>query len=166
MMDNYVEQIVPSKAKGALLIPVVLTYVLLFLGMGLMFLGIAQLGLPLLIIDVVVFIISTHNLKIEYEYIFTNGDLDIARIKNKASRKAVYSLPEGEVQRILSYQGEKFQNEKSLGRFKIRDFTSMREKRADMWYAFFNKDGVVLLELNEKSLEYVKSVFKKKVEQG
>ena len=166
MMDNYVEQIVPSKAKGALLIPVVLTYVLLFVGMGLMFFGLAQLGLPLLVIDIVVFFISTHNLKIEYEYIFTNGDLDVARIRNKASRKAVFSFEQGEVQRILSYQGEKFQNEKSLGRVKIKDFTSMREKRADEWYAFFVKDAVVLLELNEKTLEHVKTVFKGKLEKG
>ena len=165
-MDNYVEQIVPSKAKGALLIPVVLTYLLLFLGMGLMFIGLAQFGLPLLIIDIVVFIISTHNLKIEYEYIFTNGDLDIARIKNKASRKAVYSMVEGDVQRILSYQGEKFQNEKSLGRVKIHDFTSMRANRADMWYAFLTKDGAVLLELKEDTLEHVKTVYKKKFENG
>ncbi len=166
MMDNYVEQIIPSKAKGKLLIPVVLTYVLLFLGMGLMYIGLAQIGLPLLIIDIVIFVISTHNLKIEYEYIFTNGDLDIARIKNKASRKAVYSLTEGDVQRILEYNGEKFQNELSLGRIKVRDFTSMREKRKESWYAFLTKDGAVVLELNEKSLEHVKNVFKKKVEKG
>ncbi len=169
MMDNYVEQIVRSKAKGKQLLPLLFAWLLLMAGVVVMFFVTAGFGLLLLVVGIFATVVAFQSMNIEYEYIFTNGDLDIALIRNKASRKAVYKFDSTEVQRVLAYQGAKFQNELSVNqRLTVKNFTSFEKGRADNWYAFLTNSGqtATILELSERSLAHVKNAYKKVFEEG
>ena len=43
---------------------------------------------------------------VEYEYAFTNGDLDIDRIAGKRHRKQIVSIPESQIRVMAPYQAE------------------------------------------------------------
>lgn len=168
-MDNYTEQILNSKPStlrmlswvGSIAVIAIGVFLLMFVSFG----G----GLAVVVIGGVLTAYTKGIQDIEYEYLFVNGDCDIACITAKSSRKQVYSFVEGDVLRILPYDSEKCQNELSVNReLTIKDYTSGEADKRDCWYAFFvnaNKGThAVVLELNEKSLNQVITCYKQKVE--
>lgn len=168
-MDSYTEQIlkVNPSAKQRLMLAGAIAVVAVGAFLAICVNG--NLGLTLLVIGAVLTAFASNVQKSEYEYAFTNGDCDIARIINRASRKDVCFIAEGDVLRILAYQSEKFQNELQVNaQLAVKDFTSRDYEKEEQWYAFMiSENGVstaVILELNEKSLTHVKSIFKKKLE--
>lgn len=119
MGDFYTEKMVKRKAGGKELAPaIVLTVVTL------VWIYIARLSpVGLLLTMVLIFLIwvALRRSKIEYEYLFINGDLDIDRIINRSKRKTVFSMNVSELE-ILAPEGhEKLQ---SYGNAKVLDFSS------------------------------------------
>lgn len=49
-------------------------------------------GIIALIVMIIVDVIMFPRLKVEYEYLFVNGDLDIDKIMNKSKRKKIFSV--------------------------------------------------------------------------
>lgn len=167
-MDNYTEQIVKSKPGlvqclmllGSILLDAVGVFATLFFG-GLGFLILCGAGF--------LTYLSARSLKFEYEYIFTNGDCDISKIINKESRKDVYELFANDVQRILPYSSDKFQNEMKINnKLSIKKFTSNNTGNQKQWYVFITKrdekETAVVLELFPENVEYIKNIYKLKAE--
>lgn len=106
-MDTFFEQIVPIKKTGKTfaavtgiwLAALLLAYLLLTIGMkylaSIALLAILGLGYG-------AYRLSSM-LNVEYEYIITNGTLDIDKIVNRSSRKRVLSLELGQVTRLEKY---------------------------------------------------------------
>ena len=168
-MDKYTEQILEKKPdiKQKLL----MLGAILVTAMGVALLCFVNFGIGVALAALGGFLIYWAKLSsyAEYEYLFINGDLDIARITNKSTRKDIYSFKYGDVQRVLTYNSEKFQNELEVNaELTLKDFTSGNEDNQEMWYAFLvnakNGTHAVVLELNEKTLEHVKECFKKKLD--
>lgn len=167
-MDRYTEQILEKRPDfkqrllmlGAILVTALGVALLLFVDFG--------AGVALAVIGGFLVYFAKLSSYAEYEYLFINGDLDIARITNKSTRKEIYSFNEGDVQRVLPYNSDAFQNELEVnGELSIKNFTSGDKENTDNWYAFLanakNGTHAVILELNEKTLEHVKECFKKKM---
>lgn len=168
-MDSYTEQILQVNPSGKQRLMLAGAISVIAVGAFLAICVNGNLGLTLLVIGAVLTGFAANAQKYEYEYAFTNGDCDIARIVNRASRKDVCFIAEGDVLRILPYQSEKFQNELQVNtQLAVKDFTSGNHEAEAQWYAFMiSQNGVstaVILELNEKSFNHVKSFFKKKLE--
>lgn len=168
-MDNYTEQIVECRAdsggykmkKTGINIIVVSVLLSLF---GFIFLGIMLLGVGLALA-----IFGSNVQGLEYEYLFVNGDLEVSAIKNKASRKVVYEMQEGEVQKIWLYDLPKAKNELEVNnRLTVKNYTSGRKDMSDRWYIFFtngkNTTNAVILELDDNNIVHINNVFKKKIE--
>lgn len=167
-MDSYTEQIVESrndgggakiKNVGIAVIVVAILLAMISLTLGLLFLCIGMV--------LVIFGSSTQG--IEYEYLFVNGDLEVSVIKNKASRKVVFEMQEGDVQKVWLYDLPKAKNELEVNnKLTIKDYTSGRKDNSDRWYIFFtngkNVTNAVILELDDKNIEHVSNAFKKKLE--
>lgn len=169
-MDHYVEQILKVKPgmkqylmmAGAVLVVVAGAFCLVCVS--------GSLGLTLIIIGAVLIGFAVNAQKYEYEYAFTNGDCDIAKIINRSNRKDVYTFSEGDVLRVLRFDSDKFQNELEVNnKLVVKDFTSGSREHQDCWYAFMisekNMTTAVVLELNAKSLKHVQAEFKTKFEE-
>ena len=167
-MDNYTEQIVKAKPGlvqylmlfGSILLDVVGVFAtLIFSGFG--FLVLCGAGF--------LTYLSVRSLKFEYEYIFTNGDCDISKIINKESRKDVYELFANDVQRVLPYSSDKFQNEMKINnKLGIKKFTSNNIGNQKQWYVFITKrdekETAIVLELLPENVEYIKLIYKLQAE--
>ena len=163
MNDSYVEQIVASKPKGAQFVPVALTFLLFAIGVFVLLFIWPALGLLIMVGGGIMAAWAFPGMHIEYEYIFTNGDLDIAMIKNKASRKDCLKVATDDVVRVLKYSDPKFQNELDVNRkLTFKYFTSFDNANEESWYSIITKNNTAaILELNEKTEAYVKQVYKK-----
>ena len=168
-MDNYTEQILPIKPtlkdfaffSGSITLAIIGLALMLFMNIG--------IGFLLLIFGCVAAYFTKKGLDYEYEYIFTNGDFEVAKIIAKSSRKNVCEVDEEDIQRILQYNSDKFQNELDINaKMSVKDYTSKLSDNSENWYAFMikgkNKDTAVILELNEKNKEYINRIFKNKIE--
>lgn len=104
--DTFVEELVVRRATaGSVLIR---TLLILF---GLLFAMFGFLLIPyvfplcLAIVCVAVWFLFRAQY-VEYEYAFTNGDLDVDRIAGKRSRKQVVSIPASQIRVMAPYQAE------------------------------------------------------------
>ena len=168
-MDNYTEQLVASKPGVKEKILFVLALILTTYGIvAALFINFST-GAMLVIIGGIAIYFAKNNMSFEYEYIFTNGDFEIARIVAKSTRKNVCEIHEGDIKRILPYNSEKFQNELDINAdLTVKDYSSREEiGRADCFAFIKNdngKDLAVILELNDTNKDYIKSVYKNKLE--
>lgn len=135
-MDVFCEYIVKVKKNPVELTISALGIILavILLGFSLFFLFTPFSGFVLLIDAGVVYgayILITH-FNVEYEYILTNGDIDIDKIIAKRKRKRVLSFSTKEFEIVAPYkQGENYTNVLDLG---TRNYENA-------YYAVFSKDG-------------------------
>ena len=135
-MDVFCEYIVKVKKNPAELTISALGIILavILLGFSLFFLFTPFSSFVLLIDAGVVYgayILITH-FNVEYEYILTNGDIDIDKITAKRKRKRVLSFSTKEFEIVAPYkQGENYTNVLDLG---TRNYENAH-------YAVFSKDG-------------------------
>ena len=89
MSDYYTEQLVKRKAPAsAMLIKILLVLVTVLSVVAVMMIPFGIIITALLIcLDVYLF----HNMDLEYEYLYVNGNLDIDKIMNKSKRKRIFS---------------------------------------------------------------------------
>lgn len=117
-MDSFVEQLVPlrkSALETAIQIGAWVAAVLLILTCGLAF--ISNLLGPLSVLFAVLALLIGYGtwwlscrINLEYEYIFTNGDLDVDKIIARRDRKRVLSVQCRDFERFGAYRPEEHQN--------------------------------------------------------
>ena len=135
-MDVFCEYIVKVKKNPVELTISALGIILavILLGFSLFFLFTPFSSFVLLMDAGVVYgayILITH-FNVEYEYILTNGDIDIDKIIAKRKRKRVLSFSTKEFEIVAPYkQGENYTNVLDLG---TRNYENA-------YYAVFSKDG-------------------------
>ena len=113
-MDTFFEQIVSIKKSGKI--------IAIFLAVWIFAVAVCLLlilsGIVGPITPILVIAIGygawwlTAKLNIEYEYIVTNGTMDVDKIINKASRQRVSSFELGKVERVEKYNDHLLQNVK------------------------------------------------------
>lgn len=119
MGDFYTEKMVKRKAGGRELAPaaglaaaaLISAYIALS----------NLLGVLLVIIFVGLCVIAVRRSRIEYEYLFINGDLDIDKIINRSSRKTVFSMNVSELE-LLAPEGNR--ELERYGNARMLDFSS------------------------------------------
>ena len=108
-MDTFFEQIVPIRKKGSSLLAllgiwflaIILTLALILFG-G--YLGAFSFLSPLLVFGILFGAYKlSGNFNIEYEYIITNGTMDVDKIINKSSRKRITSVELSGVSRLEKF---------------------------------------------------------------
>ncbi|MCL2546656.1 MAG: DUF6106 family protein [Oscillospiraceae bacterium] len=109
------------------------------------------------------------NFHVEYEYIFTNGELDIDRIIYKKRRK-----------RLLTIDVQAFELLAPMRKAYAQEFEQRREnstlldlastpKAEGRWFAAFSKDGVrtlMILQPNERILDAISKYIPHKMRKG
>ena len=102
--DGYVEHIVKTKTSAGIMVLIVLGAFITVVGAFFMFFvpGGAIFGLPLAVVGVIIFSLAVNRKECEFEYLFVNDDVEVARITAKSSRKQVYHFEGGEVKQITT----------------------------------------------------------------
>lgn len=101
-------------------------------------------------------------LNLEFEYIYTNGEIDIDKISAKRKRKRLMSVRVSLFQEFGIYNHE----EKKAEKYDIRYYAGINPLEPNSYYAVFpNKDGqkcLLVFNPNEKLLEKISGLYKKR----
>ncbi len=170
-MDTFMEKLVTKKksiadhlitagillASTLLIMIALLVQVLQELGISLIIAaGIAYLGYRLL---------SARN--VEYEYIVTNGDLDIDKIVSRRKRKRIFSANCKEFDVVAPVKSDSYN--RSAQEIKKRIDASSSIDSADAWFVSLNYKGektIVIFEPDERMLKNFKIYIPRKVLQN
>ena len=96
-------------------------------------------------------------LRVEYEYTFTNGSLDFARVFNNKRRKSLGSLNVRTVEAFGPVTGNAFKRLSSMDGVRIDRWFLNRE--ANLYFFFFQKEGsrrMIVLEPSEELVEMIR----------
>ena len=102
-MDVFFEQLVPIKRDGKAITIFILAWLIALLLCGLAFLFLGTLFIVAVVGIIFATVKFTGLLNVEYEYILTNGVMDIDRITNKSTRKRLMSFEVSHVTRLEKY---------------------------------------------------------------
>ena len=164
-MDNFKEEIVVRRHNGLNSVVFVICWVFIVIfalyglinifgslntiGQGFnwiaLIMGIIMAGLAVLLF------MKKDELKVEYEYTFTNGTLDISKVLNNSKRKYLAEIPLKIVESCGSVKHPSFNRYVNDKTIKTHNWFLNRD--ADLVYLFFTKNGVKRLVIIEPSEE-------------
>lgn len=101
---------------------------------------------------------GSDNLRVEYDYTFTNGNLDVSRVMNNKRRRYLTALMMNDVIRCGPATGQAFQKSLHEPGVKIHNWFCNRE--ANLYFFYFEKKGqkhVIVLELNKEMVAMIRS---------
>lgn len=96
--------------------------------------------------------------RVEYDYTFTNGSLDISKVMNDRRRRYLCALETKEVLSCGPATGPAFQ--KVLKEPNIRQHNWFVNREAKLYYFYFQKKGVrhlAVMELNDEMISVIRS---------
>lgn len=172
MMDNFKEEVVVRRRPGLYNLTYVFCWIIMILSIIMAVIGLenvlmsvmeGQFQLPTLIITLITGGIAflcfryKDDLKVEYEYTFTNGDLDVARVLNNSKRRYLTSLNMKNVDAAGAVNTPAFQRFASMNDIKKHNWFLNRD--ANLYYYLFTKNQVrhmIILELSDEMVELTK----------
>ena len=101
---------------------------------------------------------GSDNCRVEYDYTFTNGNLDVSRVLNNKRRKYLTALEMKDVIRCGPAAGPAFM--KTLNEPGIKRHNWFLNRDAHLYYFYFQKKGlkhVIVLELNQEMVDMIRS---------
>lgn len=166
-MDRYNERLVVGRAgKGAYLVSCISVLAILFGAFTLLFVD-AGLGLLFIVGGIAALVMGRELYSVEFEYIITNGDIDIAKITAKKSRKQLKAIRADQLISLDSLSDPRVKNDLEVKKdIVIRDFTK-KDKNATTYYVVQSKEEgktvYNILDLDEKSVDNIRYALKHKI---
>ena len=173
-MDNFKEEIVVKRHSGAVNVAYYLAWVLLVISgiIGLLMLNFAissignpvygfqwqQLVIGVLFAGIAVLIwLKKDGLRVEYEYTFTNGVLDVSMVMNNSKRRYLMELPLKIVESCGSVNHPSFK--RYLSDKTIKKHNWFLNRGAELYYFYFQKEAnkrIIIIEPSEERVDYIK----------
>ena len=165
-MERYSERLVNGRV-GADAFLMIGGGVILALGGVIMIIVLSSFGLFFIAGGIFIIVQATKRFRIEFEYLILNGDVDIAKIIAKSSRKNLYSIKAEDITYMASMQDDHAKNDLDIKRqLKVLDFTEKNPQKKESYYVIFEnrngKEAAIILDLDEKSLDIMKEALKQK----
>lgn len=101
---------------------------------------------------------ASDNCRVEYDYTFTNGNLDVSRVLNNRRRKYLTALEMKNVIRCGPAAGQAFM--KTLNEPGAKRHNWFVNRDAHLYYFYFQKKGlkhVIIVELNQEMVDMIRS---------
>lgn len=166
-MDRFMEQVVVKHNRGLNEVLYVLSLIMMIffglmalLGLNLIFMSFS-VGLLIELVfcaGAAAFLFFFRDrLRTEYEYTFTNGDLDFAMVFNNQKRKSLGSLKVRNVDAFGPVSSQSFQRYVSMKDIKRNNW--FLNRGAELYYFYFQKESnkrLIILEPNEELVDYIK----------
>lgn len=134
--------------------------------MGVFFLNVifAMFTIPNLILTVlflgmaILLYLYRDRLKTEYEYTFTNGDLDFAQVYNNQKRKSLGTMRVKNVESFGPVDSETFRKLINMPNIKRKNWFLNRE--ANLYFFYYQKENsekhMIIFEPSEELVEYIR----------
>lgn len=166
-MDQFMEEVVTKRNRGSENIMLALAWVTMILSgiiavfmFNLITMTISSQGFSMgMIIDIVITLLMIaacvltflykDRIKTEYEYTFTNGVLDFAKVFNNRKRKALGTMNVRNVEALGMVSSGSFNRYLSMPGIKRINWFINRD--AELFYLYFQKDGAKSLMVIEPS---------------
>ena len=166
-MDRFLEEIVVKKNRVAneilfimSLIVMVLSGLYAIVSLNMLVYGFSVPGLIMTLLSAgiaVVLFLFRDRLRTEYEYTFTNGDLDFAMVFNNSKRKSLGSLKVRNVDAFGPVTGNAFNRYVSMPG--VRKDNWFLNRGSDLYFFYFQKESnkrLIVLEPSEEMVSYIK----------
>ena len=167
MMDNFKEDIVSprSNALGNVLYALCWVFIVLFGAYALMMLQVVMVQFSVLTLvtvamaaacAVLLFFIKDQ-LKVEYEYTFTNGSLDFAKVFRQAKRKELGSMNVKNVSTCGHVAGSGFRRYLSMKDIEKKNWFCNRD--GNLFYFYYvkeNKKHMIVIEPSEEMVDMIR----------
>ena len=173
-MDDFLEQVARRKRQGLFTLLYVLLWAVVILS-GLnamiwlpMFMGSSDEGLTFHFIPLVIGLVSaaiaflawrrTDYCRVEYDYAFTNGILDVSKVLNNRRRRYLTALDMKDVVRCGPAKGPAFQ--KTLQEAGLKKHNWFLNRDANLYYFYFVKNNVkhmAVMELHQEMVDMIRS---------
>lgn len=167
MMDNFKEDIVSprSNALGNVLYALCWVFIVLFGAYALMMLQVVMVQFSVLTLvtvamaaacAVLLFFIKDQ-LKVEYEYTFTNGSLDFAKVFRQAKRKELGSMNVKNVSACGYVAGSGFRRYLSMKDIEKKNWFCNRD--GNLFYFYYvkeNKKHMIVIEPSEEMVDMIR----------
>lgn len=166
-MDRFMEQIVVKKNRFLNEMMYIMSFIMMVVTGLLAMMSISMIfynfSIPALIELVILagscalLFLYRPRLRTEYEYTFTNGDLDFAMVFNNQKRKSLGSLKVKNVDAFGPVNSQAFQRYISMKDVKQTRWFLNRD--AELYYFYFQKENnkrIIILEPNEELVDYIK----------
>lgn len=159
--NSFYEMAVKSKATGDYYLKMI-AGIIFTLSSILAFPLVGGISLLFLILGICFFVMFGGDRKIEYEYTFTDNNVEIAAVLNARKRKELFAFDMDQVSMVVPKGSARISNEK-FG--KIRNYTSKKKdaKIICLVLEVEKQKQVVMLEPNEKALAHIKTFAKNKM---
>ena len=173
-MDDFLEQVARRKKQGLFtLLYVLLWAVLIVAGINAlfwlpMFMGSDGNGLTFHFIPLIIGLVSgaiaffawrrTDYCRVEYDYAFTNGILDVSKVLNNRRRRYLTALDMKDVVRCGPAKGPAFQ--KVLQEPGLKKHNWFLNRDANLYYFYFVKNNVkhmAVVELHQEMVDMIRS---------
>ena len=168
MLDNFKEEVIVKRNRGFNSAMYALCWVLMVLfGLYALINLSALMNAQFNVVTIVGFVLFggltyliwryKDNYRTEYEYTFTNGDLDVSKVLGNSRRKYLTSLPMKNVESAGRVTDPSFQRYITMKDVKKHNWFLNRE--AKLYYYFFTKNQVrhlMVVELSDEMVELTK----------
>ncbi|MCR5214243.1 MAG: DUF6106 family protein [Eubacterium sp.] len=162
-MDRYNERLISGKASMGAILGLVGAIILTVIGAGL-FLFTPPIGVLILVVGIALIVFAKDGLSVEYEYIITNGDIEIAKILSKKKRKGVANIESEKINRMERADNDRVKNDISLGKYKVKSFVGKESSENEI--AIFVGEGdnqeIYVLDFDDKCIDHMNQVLKLK----
>ncbi len=167
MMDHFHEEVVVKRKQGLNNVLYMLSNVVMVVTALLAFMMLSTLMrgfnvyvlLFVLVTGAIAFLLFLYRdrLRTEYEYTFTNGDLDFAKVFNNQKRKTLGTMRVKNVDAFGPVNSEGFRKIINMSDLKRRNWFLNRE--ANLYYFYYQKEGnknIIVLEPSEELVDMIK----------
>ena len=167
-MDHFLEEVVVKRNRFlpalAHALATIVMVIFALIGMFLFSAVFRAFSIPVIIATVfflgiaLLLFVYRDRLKAEYEYTFTNGDLDFAMVFNNQKRKTLGTMRVKNVEAFGPVDSENFRKLINMPNVKRRNWFLNRE--ANLYYFYFQKENnekhMLMFEPSEEMVSYIR----------
>ena len=162
-MDRYDEKLIIAKTPVSSILLFVLAILITVIAAALCILT-PPLGALLLAGGIALIVFSKDGLSTEFEYIITNGDIEIAKVLAKKKRKNLVLIEASSIARMALASDERVANDINIGKYKVRKYIGKEdsENRVAIYVGEGDNQDIYLLDLDEKCISHMNQMIKAK----
>ena len=167
-MDHFLEEVVVKRNRTMQSVALVLANIIMVVSalIGVMYLQVVFMAFNVVVLIITVFFLGIavllflfrDRLKTEYEYTFTNGDLDFAQVYNNQKRKSLGTMRVKNVETFGPVDSEGFRKLINMPGIKRKNWFLNRE--ANLYFFYYQKENsekhMIIFEPSEEMVEYIR----------
>ena len=162
-MDRYNERLIVGKASPLSILGLVGAIVLTIAGVGL-FLLVPSIAILVFGGGIFLIVLAKDSFSVEYEFIITNGDIEVAKIISRKRRKTVKNIDADKIAKMDRADNDRVANDISIGKYKVTKYVG--KTPGDYQIALYVGEGdnqeIFVLDLDEKCIDHLNQVIKSK----